>query len=173
MKAILYAADSLNWMIATKNNGEDFLSDANRESFVELVEKSGCFIVGRKTYKIAQELSKYNFDDINVGLKIVVSSDKSLKLNLPFFLVNSPKEAIKKAIFMNFQSIVIAGWSLNNSAFMRENLVDELIVNIEPAIIGRGIPIFAESEFEKRLSLIEAIKIADDILQVRYKVNKN
>ena len=47
------------------------------------------------------------------------------------------------------------------------------MLNIEPAIIGSGIPLFAESEFEKRLSLIDATKIADDILQVRYQVIKD
>lgn len=172
MKVILYAATSLNGMIAAKNDSEDFLADTNRKSLKELAEKAGCFIIGRKTYEITQNLSNYNFDDINVELKMVISSDKNLKLNPPFFLVNSPKEAIKKAISMNFKRLVVVGWSLNNSAFIRENLVDEIILNIEPVIVGSWIPVFAESEFEKRLSLIEVSKIADDILQVRYRVDK-
>lgn len=56
---------------------------------------------------------------------------------------------------------------------MAEDLIDEIMINIEPVVIGNGIPLFAESDIEKRLSFIESVRIADDILQVKYKVNKN
>jgi dihydrofolate reductase len=165
-------AMSLNGMIASKNGNEDFLSDANWKSFGELAKKHGCFIIGRKTYEAAQKWLDYNFNDIEARLKIVVSNDKNLKLDVPFSGANSPKDAIEKAIAMNFESAILTGGSTINSAFITENLIDEVMINIEPAIVGSGIPLFAESEFEKRLSLIESVRIANDILQVRYKVNK-
>lgn len=173
MKIILFMAMSLNGIIASKSGSEDFLSDVNWEFFGELAKKHGCFIVGRKTYEAVQKWSDYNFNDIDAKLKIVISSDKDLKLSPLFLLANSPKDAIEKAEVLNFKTAILAGGSTINSAFMSENLVDEVIVNIEPVILGSGIPIFGEGEFEKRLSLIEIVKITNDILQVRYKVNKN
>lgn len=166
-------AMSLNGIIASKSGSEDFLSDENWESFSELAKKHGCFIVGRKTYEAVQKWPDYNFNNIDAKLKIVISSDKGLKLNSPFSLADSPKNAIKKAADANFKSAILAGGSMINSAFMAENLINEVIVNIEPVILGGGIPIFGEKEFEKRLSLIETVKITNDILQVRYIVNKN
>ena len=173
MKIILFMATSLNGIIAGKDGNEDFLSHTNWVSFGELAKKHGCFIIGRKTYEAVQKWPDYNFNNIEARLKIVVSTGKDLKLDTPFMVANSPKDAIEKAIAMNFESAILTGGSTINSAFINENLIDEIMLNIEPAIIGSGIPLFAESSFEKRLSLIESARIANDILQVRYKVNKN
>ncbi|MDO8509615.1 MAG: dihydrofolate reductase family protein [bacterium] len=96
-----------------------------------------------------------------------------MKLEPSFLLANSPKDAIEKAGAMNFESAILTGGSTINSAFMAEDLIDEIMINIEPVVIGNGIPLFAESDIEKRLSFIESVRIADDILQVKYKVNKN
>ncbi len=173
MKVILFMAMSLNGIIASENGSEDFLSDTNWETFSELAEKHGCFIVGRKTYEMVQKWPDYNFDNINAKLKIVISSGKGLRLRPSFLLANSPKDAIEKAGVLSFKSAILAGGSIINSAFIKENLIDEVIINIEPVILGSGIPIFGENEFEKCLSLIETVKITDNILQVRYRVNKS
>ncbi|MFH1089446.1 MAG: dihydrofolate reductase [Candidatus Uhrbacteria bacterium] len=172
MKTTLFMAASLNGMIATKNGDENFLSDANWQSFSELVKESGCFIVGRKTYEAVQKWTEFNFDKLEAKLKIVVSSDQNLKLSSSFLLAGSPKEALEKAVAMNFENIILAGGSTLNSAFMKENLIDEVILNFEPTIIGNGVPLFAESDFEKRLTLVETVKISDGILQVRYLVER-
>lgn len=173
MKITLFMATSLNGIIADKVGSEDFLSNTNWNTFSELAKKHSCFIVGRKTYENVQKWPDYNFNDISARLKIVVSNDNQLKLEPPFLLANSPKDAIEKAVAMNFESAILAGGSTINSAFMTENLIDEVILNFEPVVVGSGIPLFAESLFEKRLSLIEAVRIADNILKVNYKVNKN
>ncbi len=166
-------ATSLNGMIAGKNGNEDFLSHTNWMSFGELAKKHGCFIIGRKTYEAVQNWPDYNFNDIEARLKVVVSTGKDLKLTPPFLVANSPKDAIEKAVAMNFESAILTGGSTINSAFLNENLIDEVMINIEPAIVGSGIPLFAESDIEKRLNFVESVRIANDILQVRYKVNKN
>ncbi len=173
MKIILFMATSLNSMIASKNGDEDFLSQTNWESLGQLARKHGCFIIGRKTYEIVQSWSDYNFNNIDAQLKIVISNKKSLKLDPLFLLASSPKDAIEKATAMGFESAILTGGSRINGAFLIENLIDEVIINIEPVIVGSGIPLFAESDIEKRLTFIESVNIADDILQVKYKVNKD
>lgn len=173
MKIVLFMAMSLNGIIANKHGDENFLSDANWKSFSELAKEHGCFIVGRKTYEAVSKWPDFNFDGIDAKLKIVISGDENLKLEPPFVIAASPKDAIEKARAMNFESAILAGGSTLNRAFLTENLIDEIIINIEPAIIGSGIHLFAEGEFEKRLFLIESSKITDDIFQVKYKVNKN
>lgn len=172
MKIILFMATSLNGMIAGKDGNEDFLSHANWESFGKLAKEHGCFIIGRKTYEAVQKWPYYNYNDIEAKLKVVVSTGKDLKLAPPFLVVNSPKGAIEKAVAMNFESAILTGGSTINSAFLNENLIDEVVINIEPAIVGCGIPLFAEKDIKKRLTFVESVRIANDILQVKYKVNK-
>jgi dihydrofolate reductase len=170
MKIVLFMAMSLNGMIADKDGNEDFLSHANWETFCKLAKEHGCFIIGRKTYEIVQKWESYNFNNVDAKLKIVVSKENDLILEKPFLLVNSPEEAIKKASSMNFGSAILTGGSTINSAFIKEDLVNEIILNIEPAIIGSGIPLFADSDFEKRLEMLGVTKIDNGILQVKYKV---
>jgi dihydrofolate reductase len=172
MKITLFMAMSLNGIIAGENGNEDFLSHANWKYFEEIAKKHGCIIIGRKAYEIVQQWTDYTYSDIDAKLKIVVSSDHDLKLDPAFVLASSPKDAIEKAKAANFESAVLVGGSGINSAFLSENLVDEVILNIEPAIIGNGIPIFAESDFERRLAFVDVKKISDDILQVKYNVIK-
>lgn len=173
MKVILFMAISLNGMIADKDGNEDFLSHANWDSFSETAKRHGCIIVGRKAYEMVQQWPDYTYSDIDAKLKIIVSNRNDLKSEPPFLLASSPKDAIEKAEAANFESAILVGGSSINSSFIGENLVDEIMFNIEPVVVGNGLPVFAEKEFEKRLTLIGTEKIADGILQVRYNVNKN
>lgn len=172
MKVILFMAMSLNGIIAGEDGSEDFLSDANWQTFSDLAKLHGCFIIGRKTFEIVQKWPDYNFNTIDAKLKIIVSKKECPELEAPFVGASSPIDAINKAVAENFNSVILTGGSTLNSAFLSESLVDEIILNVEPAIIGSGIPVFAKGNFEKRLKLLDATKITDDILQVRYKVNK-
>ena len=50
MEVVLYMAMSVNGMIADESCNEDFLSDVNWKTLIDLSEKYGGFIIGRKTY---------------------------------------------------------------------------------------------------------------------------
>lgn len=163
-------AMSLNGKIAGVDGNEDFLSHKNWETFLDLAKECGCFIVGRKTYEIVQGWKGYNFNDVEAKLKIIVSNNNDLKLKAPFILAHSPKDAIKKVEEIKIDTVILTGGSTMNSAFIKENLIDEIILNIEPVVLGHGIALFSDSDFEKRLELLETVKLDKDILQVKYKV---
>ena len=40
------------------------------------------------------------------------------------------------------KSVVVTGGSKMNSSFAKSGLIDEVILNVEPVIIGEGIPLF-------------------------------
>ena len=172
MKVILFAAMSLDGLLADKSGNEDFLLDENWNIFGELVAECGCLVVGRRAYEAVRQWPDYNFDDIQAGLKIVVSGDQDIKLDPPFLAASSPEDAINKAMAGNFKSMVVAGGGTINAAFMSENLIDEVVVNINPVLIGSGTPLFFGKDFERRLSLVEVVKKVDDIVQIKYQVNK-
>lgn len=73
---------------------------------------------------------------------------------------------------MNFESAIFTGGSTMNSAFITENLIDQVIVNIEPAIIGSDIPLFVEGTYKQEPCIIGPIRACDDILQVRHKITQ-
>ncbi|MBI2043004.1 dihydrofolate reductase family protein [Candidatus Pacearchaeota archaeon] len=162
MKVILFMAQSLNGFIADENGNEDFLSDENWYTFKRLAEKIGCFIIGRKTYDVVSKWENYSFEDIDAKM-IIVSKSRE---------VQSPKEAIETVKRLGFDKVLLTGGSKLNTSFIEQDLIDEIILNVEPAIIGQGINIFAEGKFEKKLDLIETKKLSEGIIQLHYKVKK-
>ena len=170
MKVVLYMAQTVNGVIARENYGEDFLSHQNWEVFVQLAENIGCFIVGRKTYEEVSKWEGYNFDSVKAK-KIIVSRDKKSKLAAGYIAADSPKTALDKASELGFSKVLLTGGGTLNSSFMKAGLVDEVIINIEPYVLGKGVRIFSEESFENKLHLVDMKKL-NGIIQLHYKVEK-
>ena len=169
MKVILFMAMSVNGIIARKSGKEDFLSDVGWYDFQTLSEKSGCFIIGRKTYEACQKYyTKYGMLDVK-SKRIIVS--KSMKPPEGFEVAESPEAALEKAKSWKLKSVLLSGGSANNMSFMKSGLVDEIILNVEPVVVGAGVPVFAEGELESKLKLIN-IKRGKGVIQLHYKVVK-
>ena len=170
MKVILFMAMTPNGMIAKSDGSEDFLSDRNWKEFRRLAESAGCFVVGRKTYEIVHSTYKdYNFDDVKAE-RIVVSGDEKFLPAPGFTKASSPKDAVRKAAAKGRKKLLLTGGSRLNSSFMHEGFVDEMIFNIEPAVIGKGINVFAEKDFYRRLALKKIRKIPKGLVQIHYKI---
>jgi len=73
---------------------------------------------------------------------------------------------------MGFKEAIITGGATINSAFAEENLIDEIIFDVNPAIIGDGIPVFKPSNFELKLDLIDYKRVGKNLVEIRYKVIK-
>lgn len=163
-------AMSLNGIIATSNNKEDFLSHENWNEFIKAVNRSGCLIWGRKTYEMMQTWDKSYLNSLKDITKIIVSSDSKLNLIEGFTQAHSPEEAINILKKKGFKEVILTGGSKNNSSFAKLRLINEIILNVEGVIIGKGIPLFDPSEFELKLKLIDIKKIVPNILQLYYEV---
>lgn len=172
MKVVLYIAQSINGIIATEKYKEDFLSDINWREFKRLAEKINCVVIGRKTYETVKKWEDYNFD--NVKAKIIVITTKNLNLiaNKKYLLARSPREALRKAKTQGFNEVLLAGGGKTNSSFMKEKLVDEIIINVEPYVLGKGVSIFSNERFAQRLKLIDTKKLNHGVIQLNYKITR-
>jgi dihydrofolate reductase len=170
MKVTLYMAMSLNGYIAEENGNEDFLSHVHWETFCNLAQKYGNVIVGRKTYEAVKAWDGgFNFDDLKGVQKVVISRDENYKLDDGYILATSPKDALEK--LKGFESILVSGGSTINTAFIKENSIDEVIFNIEPVLVGNGIPLFDQVEFSKNLQFVSADQL-NGIVTLHYSVSK-
>ena len=171
MKVILSMAISANGIIADKNGTEDFLSHDNWIQFVNLAKRIGCFIWGRKTYDAVSKWKGNYFKDIKDIRKIIISRS-SIPLIKGFSLSNSPEEALKMLESEGFKETIITGGSTLNSKFALRNLIDEVILDINPSILGEGLPVFKPLDFKLDLELIKVDQIKENIVEVHYKVKK-
>ncbi|PIP24236.1 MAG: deaminase, partial [Candidatus Nealsonbacteria bacterium CG23_combo_of_CG06-09_8_20_14_all_37_18] len=51
--------------------------------------------------------------------------------------------------------------------------IDEIFIDIEPIILGKGIPLFRDKDFKRNLKLVGQKKISESEIQLHYKVLKD
>lgn len=168
MKVILYMAITVNGYIAKEDDDTDWITELEWNSYSATIRRAGCLIIGHRTYDILTKQPEYK----ELGkVKIVVVSSKNFKTIAPNHLTaKNPKAALR--LLTDFKEVVVAGGGILNSTFMKESLVDEIYLDVEPIILGKGVKLFDNSDFETRLELIETKKLSEDEIQFRYKVQK-
>ncbi len=172
MKVILWMGMSLNGYIAGEDNNEDFISHDCWLTWLEVLRQHGCVIWGRKTHQVVKTWPKSYFDDIKGIKAVVVSTNPDYEVGPGFELVNSPEAALKTLKKHGFKSVVLSGGSTLNTAFAKLGLIDEVILNIEPVVEGKGIPLFKPDVFELKLELIEMKQSKGKTIQLHYLVKK-
>ncbi len=171
MKIILTMAISANGIIASETGSEDFLSHTNWIQFVKLAKRVGCFMWGRKTYEAVSKWEGDYLKDLESVKKIIISRS-NIDVEEGFELAHSPEEALEILEKNGFKEAIITGGATINSEFAKRGFIDEVIFDVNPSILGNGIPVFQPEDFELKLELIDAEKISDGIVELRYKVKK-
>jgi dihydrofolate reductase len=170
MKIILYMAMTVNGMIAKSDDNTSWVSKEEWDSYSAAVRKAGCLVIGRRTYNILTNQPEFSeFENV----KIIAVSKERKNINLvdsKHLVAKSPKEALN--MLKDFKEIIVAGGGELNYHFIKENLVDEIYLDIEPLIFGKGIKLFAEGDFEKTLEFVGSKRISDNVIQLHYKVNR-
>ena len=162
---------SLNGYIAKTNGDSDWTSEENLQGFYEQAKNAGNIIMGRNTYLVALKYGYFPFPD---ALNVVVSSREiENKWGEKVMVTNKlPKEILEMLERRGFETAFLAGGGELNTSFAREGLIDEIYFDVEPVIIGEGIRVFREADFEMNLELLETKKLNQDTIQLHYKVVK-
>ena len=165
MKVVLYMAITANGYIA-KENDETPWSDEEWDSFSNIAKKIGNLVIGRKTFEIMNQDDE--FQQIGNPFTVIVSNKENNNSNF----VNSPEQAIKLLEEKGFSEILVAGGGMLNSSFMQKGLVDEIYLDVEPFLFGKGIKLFADNEFETKLELLETKQLSKNTIQLHYRILK-
>ena len=168
MKVILYMAISVNGMIAKTNDNTSWVSKEEWDSYSLAVRTAKNLIIGHRTYNILTKQPEFSeFKEVKL---VVVSKNKFETLNKNHLIAHSPQEALK--LLKDAEHVIVAGGGILNNAFLVENLVDEIYLDIEPIILGEGIPLFKGKDFEKQLELLETKQLSKNEIQLHYKILK-
>ncbi len=163
-------ATTVNGFIAEFDDSADFITKEESESYVAHVLDAGVLIIGRRTYGILSKQPEFK-KFLEGGVKIIAVSHNDFQVEDPHHTVaRSPKEALVLAD--GFQKVIVAGGGTLDASFLEENLVDEIYLDIEPAVLGKGIPLFNEGDFKKKLEFLGYKKFGKGEIQLHYKVLK-
>lgn len=162
-------AVTANGFIAKQNDNVNWLSSESWKSYQRINKNVGCVIIGRYTYDL---MPKEEF--LSGVFYAVLTKDKSLEKELPnlWITTKSPREVLEILGQKGYKEVCIAGGGKLNASFVKEGLVDEIYLDIEPIIFGKGTQLFFPEDFEFQLELLEVKKLSKNTVQLHYKVKK-
>lgn len=172
-KVTIEMACSINGLIATEEGSEDFLSYRGWEIMIELLKEYDVLIWGRKTWdNIISWGDEYLKDLKNLNIIILTSNSDETNISYNVTYCNSIDECLEVCQKMNYEKLFISGGATINNLFMEIGIVDNIILNYNPFILNKGIPLFKGNYFENKLKLEKIVKEKDDIVQVHYSIVK-
>jgi len=183
-KLTLGLANSLDNYIARKDGGFDWLhwSKEVAEISAKFMKTVDALLIGRKTFEVMLASGQTSYP----GAKNYVFSRSKKK-----------REALKKKLAAkkkpnrnveivaedaaNFVSelkkrkgkgiVVFGGGELAKSLF-EADLIDEVVLNIHPVLLGSGIPLFHEMKKQIDLELLECKILEGGYLAVTYRIKR-
>lgn len=168
MKVILYMAVAVNGYIAKENHDTSWISREDWESFNKISKEIGCIVIGRNTYEI---MKKENSFVQNCTYYILTTDENLSSLNEKIIIFpGDPKTLLDEVSKKGFEKICVAGGGKLNSSFLENNFVNEIYLDVEPVILGKGIQLFFPVDYDAKLKLIEVNKLNDSTVQLHYSV---
>lgn len=172
-KLVLFIAQSVDGYIATKDDSLDWLFKVEGEGdngYSEFFETIDTILMGKRTYDwiMEQEKGQYPYSTKNSYVfsrsSVTDTNDVTfIKGDIVGFTNNLKKEEGK--------DIWIVGGGDILHTFLKEKLVDELIVTVAPTIIGEGIPLFKPADYALDLSL-KGTRPFNQFVELHYTVIK-
>lgn len=172
-KLLLFIAQSLDGYIATKDDSLEWLFRVEGEGdngYSEFYETIDTILMGKRTYDwiMKHENGQFPYQDKNcyVFSRSPFEDTDEVKFvneDIVSFINNLKKEEGK--------NIWIVGGGELLLPFFKGKLVDELIVTVAPTIIGEGIPLFKEGDYQLDLSL-KGMRTFNQFAELHYIVKK-
>ena len=173
-KTSVFIATSIDGYIADKNGGINWLhSTPNPENndmgYSNFIKEIDAIIMGRNTFTTIQD-----FDiDWPYTIPVFVLSNhlKEIPENLKS-KVSIVKGSLKEIIFQinqnGYRKLYIDGGK-TISSFLKEDLIDELILTTIPVVLGGGSLLFSELPIALNFELVSSKIYLNQVVQNQYK----
>ena len=145
MKKSVYIGTSLDGYIARKDGNIDWLVQfANNEAvnaYNEFMIQIDAIVMGRGTFEKVLTFPSWPYEKKVFVLSTTIKQvPDNLKEKVMIFSMK-PVELVSYLSNQGFSGVYIDGGKVIQS-FLKENLIDELIIAKAPVLIGSGIPLF-------------------------------
>lgn len=141
----------------------DWTSREDKKYFSQISREAGVVMMGDKTFAIFSSPLKER-------LNVVFTMQESPKeIEGVKWVKGEPEDVLKELENEGYEKAVLGGGAFINGMFLKEKLIDEIHVTVEPKIFGDGLGLF-KGEFNVNLELLETKKINDDSIVLKYKV---
>jgi dihydrofolate reductase len=158
LKVIVYIGTSLDGFIARKDGDINWLTQfANDEAihaYEEFISRIDAIVIGRGTFEKVLTFSSWPYDrKVFVLSSSIKEVPNKLKQKVTVLSMN-PTKLLLYLSSLGFLSIYIDGGTVIQN-FLKEDLVDELIISKVPVLIGNGIQLFGQLNTDLRFKHIQ------------------
>ncbi len=164
MKTTLWATLSANGNYA-RSTAEHPPKQEALADFAAHVKKSGCFVVGRRTFEGFRAGNGPSLGPIDI---VVVTKSEFPGVRT----ARTPREALEQLAAMGHERAVIAGGEALHNACLADDLVDELVFNIAPALEDEGLNIVLPKGGHRDVRLLGVSELGGGVVQLRYSLER-
>ncbi len=167
MKTTLFLSVSIDGLISDEN-GIPAFPDPAWQDWCSLVNDVGNVIAGRSSFEQLKDDDMASL--LNPEHKIVLSRNDIDVGDTGWQHAKSPKEALEILKNNNVDEAIVGGGRAVAHAFMKEKLLDEIVIDLQPVAFGKGTPMLGEYLEMVQLRLLDSKNLNDNVLRLRYKV---
>ncbi len=162
-------ATTLDGKIAKgSDHGAFWTSKADKKLFVQTTQEAGVIVMGKKTYDTIGKPLPGRLNVVSTRQAGELASD-----NPDLIYTNKqPQDLISYLKNKGYDQIILGGGTTLNTMFLEQNLIDEIWLTIEPKLFGEGLNLFKDINVDLDLELIELKQLTEDVLHLRYRVQK-
>lgn len=143
----------------------DWTSREDKKLFVEVSKDCGVIMMGENTFKTFPAPLKNR-------LNVVFSENQNNEAIEGVKWVSGDIEKVLEELAgLGYEKALLGGGAYLNSLFLEKNLIDEIMLTVEPKIFGTGLSLFSK-DLNADLELIETRKLNDDTVLLHYEVKK-
>jgi dihydrofolate reductase len=168
----VFIGTSVDGFIARQNGSYDFLPEGGGEphGYDEFMASVDTLVIGRKTFEAVLALPAWPYG----GKNVVVLSSKpvdfsGVKGNMIQQMEGSPAAIVATLAAEGAQHVYVDG-GITIQRFLRDGLVQRLIITRVPVLIGEGIPLFGSLPQDLRLRHVATRQYKSGLVQSEYHV---
>ena len=172
MSNTIYIATSIDGFIAKKDGGIDWLNDIPNPTgsdygYYDFMKRIDAIVIGRNTYELVLTFGdKWIYTKPVFVLSITLRSLPEKLTGKAELISGDPASIVKELNSRNYNNLYIDGGK-TIQGFLKQDLIDEMIITRIPILLGGGIPLFGELAKEQKFEHIKT-DVYDNMLVKSY-----
>jgi len=159
----LMMAISVDGKIAKdKNQLANWTSPEDKKLFVAESKRHGVVMMGENTFNTFPS-------PLPNRLNVVFAENPKPNYDNVKYVSGEIEKVLEELETMGYKSALLGGGCYLNSLFLKNKLISEIILTVEPKIFGSGLPLF-DTDTEATLELKSLEKLNDNTFAVHYTV---
>ncbi|MES2153867.1 MAG: dihydrofolate reductase family protein [bacterium] len=172
MTVSVFVGVSVDGFLARPDGGLDWLPSPGGDDagYADFMAGIDALVMGRKTFETALGFGKWPY----TGKRVVVLSSKPVDLaavrgHRVEAMAGTPADIVERLALTGARNLYVDGGA-TIQGFLRDGLVDRLIVTRVPVLIGQGIPLFGPLANDVRLRQVATRTFSGGLVQTEYAV---